>query len=75
MQTINLLDGNQKKIGPGDFNHIQSLGQGAFGEVYLVEKDEKFYAMKEMFKPLYFSINVESWQKEVSNLFLMNDNF
>ena len=43
-------DRKDKKIGPMDFNHISSLGQGAFGEVYLVEKDGRFYAMKALKK-------------------------
>ena len=59
-------DRKDKKIGPMDFNHISSLGQGAFGEVYLVEKDGRFYAMKALKKRRYNGlINFVITEKEV----------
>lgn len=33
-------------LGPRDFKIQNVLGRGSFGKVYLVERGEKFYAMK-----------------------------
>jgi hypothetical protein len=42
------------------------LGSGAFGEVFLVEKDEKFYAMKCLKKRRYNGLmNFVITEKEV----------
>ena len=36
----------QEEISPSSFIYYKMLGRGAFGEVFLVKKGEKFFAMK-----------------------------
>lgn len=33
-----------------NFNNLGKIGKGAYGNVYLVEKEEKLYAMKQIEK-------------------------
>lgn len=55
-----------KKLTTKDFKFVMGLGQGAFGEVYLVEKDGKHYAMKQMKKRTYNGLlNFVLTEKEV----------
>lgn len=49
-----------------DFNFVMRLGQGAFGSVFLVEKENKKYAMKIMKKRTFNGImNFVLTEKEV----------
>jgi serine/threonine protein kinase len=49
-----------------DFKDHYAIGRGGFGKVILVEKDGKFYAMKEMLKARVMAKkSVESVKKEL----------
>ena len=43
-------DPNACNVGKNDFNYHHLIGKGGFAQVYKVEKDGTFYAMKEMLK-------------------------
>lgn len=55
-------DDAQEKLSPNQFNFYQLLGKGAFGEVYLVDKQgqvpQKLYAMKILKKDRMMSQNL-----------------
>ncbi|CAD8111527.1 unnamed protein product [Paramecium sonneborni] len=48
----------EDKIGPKQFQVLGLLGKGSFGEVYLVEKNKKLYAMKVLIKKMLFEQNI-----------------
>jgi ankyrin repeat protein len=57
---------NEDKISVKDFNFIMPLGQGAFGNVFLVEKDGIHYALKAMKKRTFNGLlNFIMTEKEV----------
>ena len=43
---------HQNKTKPSDFKILKKLAKGGYGEVYVVEKDKKIYAMKKVSKQL-----------------------
>lgn len=54
------------KIRVKDFEFIMPLGHGAFGEVFLVKKDDRYYALKSMKKRNYNGLmNFVVTEKEI----------
>ncbi|CAK59217.1 unnamed protein product (macronuclear) [Paramecium tetraurelia] len=47
-----------ERIGPQQFLLVGLLGRGSFGEVYLVQRQQKLYAMKVLRKSLIFKQNI-----------------
>jgi serine/threonine protein kinase len=55
-----------EKVDTRDFDLIMPLGRGAFGKVFLVQKDDSYYALKVMKKRKYNGIlNLVLTEKEV----------
>ncbi|CAD8121769.1 unnamed protein product [Paramecium sonneborni] len=48
----------EEKINPQQFQVLGLLGKGSFGEVYLVKKNKKLYAMKVLLKNMIFKQNI-----------------
>ncbi|CAD8161175.1 unnamed protein product [Paramecium octaurelia] len=70
----------KNKIGPGSFQFYQKLGEGGFGQVYLVDKigqePKKYYAMKILKKEDIDTSNIiKSAQIEKDVLKIMNHPF
>ena len=64
---------NSSNLKISDFKIIKAIGRGGFGKVYLVEKDGKQYAMKEMYKARVMQKeSVESVIKELDYLRLID---
>ena len=60
---------NEKK-----FEIIRKIGEGGFGEVYLIEKDKKFYALKKIKQALSEEEN-NKYNKLISTLKNINNRF
>ncbi|CAD8065389.1 unnamed protein product [Paramecium primaurelia] len=78
-QTNN-SESEKNKIGPGSFQFYQKLGEGGFGQVYLVDKigqePKKYYAMKILKKEDIDTSNIiKSAQIEKDVLKIMNHPF
>ncbi|CAD8154308.1 unnamed protein product [Paramecium pentaurelia] len=75
-----ILEIEQNRLGPQSFQFYQKLGEGGFGEVYLVEKigqlPKKYYAMKILKKEDINTSNIiKSAQIEKDVLKMMNHPF
>ena len=67
---------SQIKVGPQDFIYWKQLGRGAFGEVYLVSRENKYYAMKILRKEKILRQKLQRYAKtEQEVLYGMNHPF
>ena len=58
-------DDKKVKIYPKDFETIMGLGSGAFGKVFLVKKNDQYFAMKVMKKKAFSGLmNLVLCEKE-----------
>ena len=66
----------KKKMRAKDFEFIMPLGQGAFGEVFLVKKGEQYFALKAMKKRNYnglmnFVVTEKEIQRKIKHRFIV----
>lgn len=64
--VYSFYDERKVKVFPKDFETIMGLGSGAFGKVFLVKRNDSFYAMKVMKKKAFNGLmNLVLTEKEV----------
>jgi serine/threonine protein kinase len=59
------IDIHEEKTKPSDFKILKKLAKGGYGEVYVVEREEKIYAMKKVAKDIVL--------KNPNTTFFMNE--
>jgi hypothetical protein len=64
--VYSFYDERKVKVYPKDFETIMGLGSGAFGKVFLVKKNDQYFAMKVMKKRAFNGLmNLVLTEKEI----------